>query len=116
MQNLKSLNLGEFCPAGRAVVMIPLLAGALGLFPAQPFAANRFAIVDTPTLLWFHRCRVAQDFVLGITDLEKKFFSQNYVDRKTRQVISSDCRVAPTNSSTRFIKNCSVSCAFQSGR
>src|SRR5262245_61685493 len=39
-----------------------------------------------------------------------------YLLRNTRQVMSSDCRVVPTNSSTRFIRNCSVSCAFLSGR
>src|SRR5258708_10792662 len=39
-----------------------------------------------------------------------------YSQRSIRQVISSDWRVAPTNSSTRCIKNCSDCGAFQSGR
>src|SRR5271156_4343195 len=41
--------------------------------------------------------------------------SEDYLVRITRQVMSSDCRVKPTKSSTRFIKNCSDSAAPQSG-
>ena len=41
--------------------------------------------------------------------------SEDYLVRITRQVMSSDCRVKPTKSSTRFIKNCNDSVAPQSG-
>src|SRR4030095_4077067 len=48
--------------------------------------------------------------------IRSALFESPYSQRRTRQVMSSNCLVVPTNSSTRCIRNCSERCASQSGK